>query len=63
MAERASIWAQRSFLPLLLLSMADRLLLLIAFGFKYVGDDDGVIWSAAVDYGLTYYWKDLPVGK
>lgn len=43
--------AQRSFIPLLALGLLDRLYLLIVFGFKYVGDDDGVIWSAAVDYG------------
>lgn len=42
--------ARRCFLPLLLIAALDRLLLLFLFGFRYVGDDDGIIWSAAVDY-------------
>ncbi len=43
--ERFAFWA------ILLLSVIDRLVLLFGFGFQYVGDDDGVIWSGAVDYG------------
>lgn len=51
MNEQPVSLAQRSFLPLLALGILDRLYLLLVFGFKYVGDDDGVIWTAAVDYG------------
>jgi len=51
MNERSISLARRAFTPLLLLGILDRLFLLVTFGFKYVGDDDGVIWSAAVDYG------------
>lgn len=51
MNERPLPLARRLFTPLLLLGILDRSFLLFAFGFKYVGDDDGVIWSAAVNYG------------
>lgn len=63
MNERPSPFAQRVFIPLLLLGMVDRLFLLFAFGFKYVGDDDGVIWSAAVDYGHGLFHEPYFYGQ
>jgi hypothetical protein len=39
------------FFPLLLVfGLLDRSILLVEFGFQYVGDDDGVIWAATTDY-------------
>ncbi len=51
MNERPNVLAQRFFIPLLALGLLNRMYLLLVFGFKYVGNDDGVVWSAAVDYG------------
>lgn len=42
--------ASRLFWPMLALGLLDRLYLLWVFGFQRVGDDDAIIWSAAIDY-------------
>lgn len=35
---------------LFVIGLADRAICLHLFGFRHVGDDDGIIWSAALDY-------------
>ena len=51
MNSRLAWIADRSFWWVLLLGAIDRLIVLLVFGFNYIGDDDSIIWSAAVDYG------------
>ena len=63
MNQQRLILAQRAFLPLLALGILDRLYLLLVFGFKYVGDDDGVIWTAALDYGHGFFKEPYFYGQ
>ncbi len=51
MNQRIASLVLSSFWWLLLLGVIDRTIMLFIFGFTYVGDDDGVIWTAAVDFG------------
>lgn len=55
--------ARRAFLPMLLLGIGDRLLLLLRFGYRFVGDDDTVIWMAAVDYGKGLFREPYFYGQ
>lgn len=62
-----AVLAPWAFWLLLALGILDRLYLLWVFGFQYVGDDDAIIWSAAIDYahGLFrepyFYGQDYAV--
>lgn len=45
------------------LSIADRAILLGVFAFRYVGMDDVVIWSAAIDYGRGVFHEPYFYGQ
>ncbi len=45
-------WGRKVFWLLLITGLLDRLALLLVFSTRYIGMDDAVIWSAAVDYSM-----------
>ncbi|MFZ1688172.1 MAG: hypothetical protein WAU70_12155 [Flavobacteriales bacterium] len=65
LSSRSARWStiDAIFWVVLLLSVVDRLFLLDAFGFRYTGDDDGIFWQAARDFGHGVFHEPYFYGQ
>lgn len=51
------------FLAAVLLSALDRLIILLRFGYRYVGSDDAIFWQAVKDYAAGFFHEPYFYGQ